>query len=99
MLMAKGLIIAQGSVQNPEAMQKYYERTPAVIERFGGRVVAFTIQADCREGDAFPVWAVLEFPTLDAARSYYESDEYQKDCKPLRTPYSTFSVSLLECVA
>ena len=61
-LMSKGLIVAQGVVHNPKGMQAYYERTPAVIEHFGGRVIAFTTDADCREGDGFPVWAVLEFP-------------------------------------
>ena len=96
--MSKGLIIAQGTVHNSEAMQAYYEKTPSVIESFGGRVIAFTTNADCREGTGFPVWAVLEFPSLDAARSYYESDAYQNDCKPLRLPHSTFSVSLLEGV-
>ena len=53
--MSKGLIVAQGVVHNPEGMQAYYERTPAVIEHFGGRVIAFTTDADCREGDGFPV--------------------------------------------
>ena len=97
-LMSKGLIVAQDVVHNPEGMQAYYERTPAVIEHFGGRVIAFTTDADCREGDGFPVWAVLEFPSLDAARSYYNPEDYQQNCKPLRLPHSTFSVSLLEGV-
>ena len=52
-LMYKGLIVAQDVVHNPEGMQAYYERTPAVIEHFGGRVIAFTTDADCREGDGF----------------------------------------------
>ena len=59
-------------------------------------MIGFATDADCLEGDGVPVWGVLEFDTLDAARSYWESEDYQQNCKPLRLPHSTFSVSLLE---
>ena len=96
--MKKAYIFAQGTVNDPESIQAYYEATPPVIEKFGGTVIVFSNAAKNMEGSEFSTWAVLEFPSLENAVDYYDSDLYQKKCKPLRTPFSEFTVNIVEAL-
>jgi uncharacterized protein (DUF1330 family) len=61
----------------------YHSHVPsalASIARFGGRVIAGGgSKVDLLEGDPSPEWIfIIEFPTADAARRWYRSDDYQE---------------------
>jgi uncharacterized protein (DUF1330 family) len=57
-------------------------RALATIARFGGRVVAGGGKIDLLEGDPMPERIfIIEFPTADAARRWYQSDDYQEAFK------------------
>ena len=94
--MSRGYIIAQGTVNDPESIKAYYEATPPVLEKFGGSVIVFSNSANNEEGTEFSTWAILQFDSIENALAYYNSDDYQKNCKPLRTPFSDFSVNIVE---
>jgi uncharacterized protein (DUF1330 family) len=76
--MAKGYLIAQVEVHDTEAYREYGEKVPATLVPFEGRFLVRGGRIEPLEGDAPPQrTVVLEFPSLDHARNWYESDAYQ----------------------
>jgi uncharacterized protein (DUF1330 family) len=65
---------------NPEVFAAYGPLAAASIAKFGGRYLAKGVQLDLLEGDApAPLaMAMLEFPTLEQARAWFASEDYQK---------------------
>ena len=64
---------------HPERMSAYRDKAYASIKAFGGKLVARTNNIDCREGDWHPTRIVmLEFPSMENARAWYDSPEYQE---------------------
>ena len=62
-----------------EALKPYLEKAFETIEAFGGKLIARTSNIDVREGNwAFDRILVIEFPSMETARSWYDSPEYQK---------------------
>ena len=60
------------------AFQTHVPRALATIARFGGRVIAGGGRIDLLEGGPMPERIfIIEFPSADAARRWYWSDEYQ----------------------
>ncbi len=72
-------VIAEIEVTNPEGYKAYTAVVPATIEKYGGRFLVRGGKAQALEGD----WpecrrVILEFPTAEAARRWYDSPEYEK---------------------
>lgn len=68
-------------VTDPELMEDYVARVPPTVEAFGGRYVVVGGPWQVVEGDWHPAYpVVIEFPTIEDANRWYESDEY----RPLR---------------
>ena len=70
-------VIARVTVTDPEQYAEYTKRTPAVIERFGGRFLArggrtVTIEGPEAEGRI----VVLEFESLEQAVACFGSSAY-----------------------
>ena len=64
---------------HPEQMTAYRDKALASVKAFGGKLVAATNNIDCREGDRHPTRIVmLEFPSVEKARAWYDSPEYQE---------------------
>jgi uncharacterized protein (DUF1330 family) len=71
-------IVARIEVTNRQQYSEYTKVTPAAIARYGGRFLA-------RGGDTITLEGspetrrvvILEFPTMERARAFYYSDEYQ----------------------
>jgi uncharacterized protein (DUF1330 family) len=71
-------VFFDGVSVHPERMTGYREKAFASVKAFNGKVVANTNNIDCREGDWHPTKIVmLEFPSMEKARAWYESPEYQ----------------------
>jgi uncharacterized protein (DUF1330 family) len=63
---------------HPERMTGYRDKAIASMKAFGGKLVAATKNIDCR-GDWHPSRIVmLEFPSMENARAWYESPAYQE---------------------
>jgi uncharacterized protein (DUF1330 family) len=70
-------LIAEIDVTDPVAYEEYKKHTPAAIARYGGRFLVRGGTVDSREGDWSPQrLIVVEFPTMERARAFYESPEY-----------------------
>jgi uncharacterized protein (DUF1330 family) len=64
---------------DPQVFAEYGPLAAASIARFGGRYLAKGAELDLLEGEGAPLaMAVLEFPSLDQARAWFASDDYQK---------------------
>ncbi len=64
---------------HPEQMTGYSEGAIASLEAYGGKIIVASNDIDAREGDWHPERiAIIEFPTMERAQTWYESPEYQK---------------------
>jgi uncharacterized protein (DUF1330 family) len=64
---------------HPERMSGYRDKAFASVKAFDGKLVAATENIDCREGVWRPTRVVmLEFPSMQKARAWYDSPEYQE---------------------
>ena len=60
-----------------DALVQYREGNTEAVAKHGGRFVARGGRQEILEGDYAPLRVVIiEFPDLDAARGWYESDDY-----------------------
>lgn len=77
--MAKGYWIATyRSVSDPEALARYAKLATPIFEAHGGRIVARGIPARVYEAAEAQRCVIIEFPSVGAAVSTYESPEYQE---------------------
>jgi uncharacterized protein (DUF1330 family) len=61
---------------DPAGAQRYAEVTPDIVQKFGGRFVVLGAQPTVAEGDAGVVLAVVEWPDMEALRTWYDSPDY-----------------------
>ncbi len=74
----KGYIIAEVAVSNADQYAEYAKRTPALVEQYGGRFIARGGQVATLEGAAAAGRVVIiEFPSFERAKAYFDSADYQ----------------------
>ena len=89
-------LIADVTITNPEGYAAYRPLAAASVAKHGGRFVARGGAVESLEGDWSPSRIViLEFPSMDAARAWYNSPDYQEALK-VRRANSTGQVILVE---
>ena len=89
-------LIANITVTDPEAFKAYGAKVPAVIAQFGGRYLVRGGAVTAVEGASpFNRLVVLEFPSMDAARGFYNSPEYLA-AREARAGVSDFDMLLVE---
>jgi uncharacterized protein (DUF1330 family) len=92
----KGYLIANITVTDPEKFEEYRKAVPPLIAAHGGRYLIRGGKTEAVEGtDPFRRLVVLEFPSLAAAKAFYESPEYAPVLK-LRLEASESQVVLVE---
>lgn len=70
-------IIANVTVTDPVAYETYKKLAQGAIARHGGRYLVRGGATAALEGDAKPGrMIVLEFPSMDAAKRFYDSPDY-----------------------
>lgn len=92
-------LIADIEITNPEGYASYRPMAAESVTRHGGRFVA-------RGGTVVPLeggWdpkrvVIIEFPSLDAAKTFYNSDDYQAALK-VRVANSTGRVIIVDGAA
>ena len=92
-------VIAEVEITNPEGYKEYGAMVPATITQYGGRFLARGGKSQALEGD----WperrrVIIEFPSVEAARKWWDSPEYAKP-KALRRANSNGRLILIEGVA
>jgi len=92
----KAYILVQVNVTNPQQYAEYAKLSPGIIEKFGGRFVARGGRAETLEGTPAPSRIVIvEFPSYERAREFYNSAEYQA-ARKLRAGAATAQFVLVE---
>jgi len=74
--MAKGYLIAHIRVHDPEKFEQFKSMSGPAIADHGGTILVRNPGADHCEGELRGLTIVIEFESLDAARGFYESEEY-----------------------
>jgi uncharacterized protein (DUF1330 family) len=70
-------VIAEVEVTDPAGFEEYRKQVPATIAKYGGKYLARGGATETREGDWRPKrLVILEFPSMDQARRWYDSPEY-----------------------
>jgi uncharacterized protein (DUF1330 family) len=92
-------VLAEIEVTNPEGYKGYSAVVPESIKKYGGRFLTRGGPVQALEGD----WperrrVIIEFPSMDAARKWWDSPEYEKP-KAMRRANSKGRLLLLEGVA
>ena len=66
-------------ITNMEGMAPYMEAVPGTIEAHGGKYLVRAGETEVAEGGLgeYPLKVVLEFPSMEAAKGWYDSPEYQ----------------------
>jgi uncharacterized protein (DUF1330 family) len=71
--------IARSRVNDPIEYKKYTDRVPAIIAKYGGRVLARGGRFEIMEGpDKFRRFVVIEFPTFEQGVACFRSTEYDE---------------------
>ena len=83
-------------------MKPYLDRAFDTLRAHGGKVIVSTSNIDVRESSHGPGWKptrlfIAEFPSMEAARSWYESPEYQ-EILPIRLNASKDNMVIVEGV-
>lgn len=71
--------LAELEVTNREAMAPYIEAVEDTITAHGGRFLVRAGATEVQEGGLgeYPIKVVLEFPSLEAGKRWYNSEAYQ----------------------
>jgi uncharacterized protein (DUF1330 family) len=71
--------VARSRIIDPVAYKKYTDRVPAIVARYGGRVLARGGRYELMEGpDKFHRFVVIEFDTLEQGVACFRSPEYEE---------------------
>jgi uncharacterized protein (DUF1330 family) len=76
--MPKGYCIVRVDVHSPEAYALYAKEATEAIKKHGGRPLVRGGAYETMEGQARARNVVLEFDTVEAARAFYLSEDYQR---------------------
>ncbi len=89
-------LIAQVDITDPERYRDYTRHTPRLVAEHGGRFVARSAAPLVLEGPPTTKRVVvIEFPSVDSARSFYHSPDYVR-ARAIRTEASTAQVLVVE---
>jgi uncharacterized protein (DUF1330 family) len=71
-------VVANIDVTDADGYRGYIDGVPDTIAAYGGRYIARGGEVEVLEGDWRPSRLVIvEFPTIEQARAWYHSEEYQ----------------------
>lgn len=71
--------VAEIDITDQGWVRSYVENVTGLVERYGGRYLARTPRIEKIEGDRTPphVFLIIEWPSKEAADSFYASEEYR----------------------
>jgi uncharacterized protein (DUF1330 family) len=70
--------IARSRITDPATYKKYTDQVPAIVNRYGGKILARGGRYQIMAGpEIFQRYVVIEFPTFEQGVACFESPEYQ----------------------
>jgi uncharacterized protein (DUF1330 family) len=89
-------MIANVNVQDSASFEEYRKQVPATIAKHGGRYLVRGGRVERLEGSWNPTrLVVLEFPSMEQARRWYDSEDYRGP-KALRMKCTVTDAILVE---
>ncbi len=90
--------IVQLNITDPQRFETYKQQVPPIIAAFGGKYLARGGPFEVLQGE-WPAerTVLLEFPSLERARAWHESDEYAGP-RAIRDKAARVNVVLIEGV-
>jgi uncharacterized protein (DUF1330 family) len=89
-------LVAIGSVKDPEAYQAYRVLAAVAIKQYDGRFLARGGKSEVLEGSfPGPRVVVVEFPSVERAREFFNSPEYQA-ARQKRLPVADLNLIVVE---
>ena len=71
--------LARSLIHDPVEYKKYTDLVPAIVEKYGGKVLARGGRYQIMEGpETFKRFVVIEFPSFEVCVACFESPEYVK---------------------
>lgn len=95
--MSKAYWVAQVNVTEPVAYARYAEAASEAFRKHGGKILSRAGRVVALEGESKARNVAIEFPSVEAALSCYNSDEYQQ-AKAHRVDAGQVSLIILEGV-
>ena len=75
-------VIVEIEITDPVGYEEYKKQAAATVHKYGGKYIVRGGKTEVLEGDWKPKRiVVLEFPTLERAREWLNSEEYQEPRK------------------
>lgn len=75
--MAAGYVIVEMNISDPERYKQYMAEAPAAVKASGGEYLVRGGRSEPLEGDWKPHRvAVLRFPSYEAAKAWYDGENY-----------------------
>ena len=93
--MPKGYLVANILVKDKEKFAAFSGMAAPVIKAHGGKVLARVPGAERHEGSVEGIVMMIEFESIDTARTFYLSDEYQA-AKAVRDACSETDLMIIE---
>ena len=92
-----GYVLVNVEVLDPEDYKEYTAQVPGILASYGGKFLVRAGANETLEGAWEPHRIVLlEFPSVEQAKSWYDSPEYQAII-PIRDKYArTYFFSIIE---
>ncbi len=85
-------------IHDTAGIQEYRDRVPSVIQKHGGRYLVRGGAWQSLEGDWKPKrLVILEFPSMEHAKRFYESEEY-RELKTVRLSAANTNLIVVEGV-
>ena len=92
-------LVAAARIDNfTEDMKKYVQLSEELVHKAGGEYLVRGPNTHVYEGDFLSGRHVIvsRFPSMDALKSFVESDEYQNKIKPLREGTGIYDIGAFE---
>ncbi len=71
--------VARAKINDPEQYKKYTDRVPAILQKFGAKILARGGEFKILEGtEKFARFVVIEFPSMEQAIACHDSPEYEE---------------------
>ena len=92
----KGYLIAQINVSNLENYQEYLKNVTQIAKKFEGNYIIRAGKYEILEGNwPYKRNVVIEFPSLEKAKEFYNSEEY-KPIKKIRIDNAENNLIIIE---
>lgn len=89
-------LIVNSDVKNPEALEEYRNKVPALVKKHGGEYLVRGGEFEVLEGDWQPTRLVLfHFPSKEAVHALFNDPEY-KPLKELRRKHADTQIVVVE---